>query len=276
MNNLFHLIAKLPQFPGKLSLANMLYQSENNKCSRAIYGGAKMELDLNDRIQRRIYVKGCHEPETEYHLEKLAKNAKCFVDIGANVGYFSLMLSALYPKLEVHAFEPMPRNVEVLKNNKSINDYQLHIHPICLTDHSGEVEFAIPPLGECGWGRIASGNLANDFPHKMQVMAETLDQLHGRSEFSNTPDLIKIDVEGNELKVLHGAKNLLTQSKPVLCIEINEDCLRDNGISGQEIFDYLFDLNFKAHIIAEQKLVRVEKPDSTYKLLNYFFSKDDL
>lgn len=273
MNNLFHFIAKLPQFPGKLSLANMLYQTEAHKCSRAIYGGAKMELDLNDRIQRRIYVKGCHEPETEYHLEKLAKNAKCFVDIGANVGYFSLMLSALYPKLEVHAFEPMPRNVATLKDNKQHNNFDLHIHAMCISDSAGEVEFAIPPLGECGWGRIVQGTLERDFPDKVKVSATTFDQFYLSDGFTQTPDLIKVDVEGNEMRVLEGARQFLSDHSPTLCLEINEECLVDNQTSGAQVMKFLADLGYRCFKIDGHALTPIKQLDPNYKLLNYFFMK---
>ncbi len=185
MNTLFHFISKLPAFPGKLTLANSLYSNESKVYSRKINGGAILNLNINDRIQRRIYVKGVHEPETELPLLKLAKDAKCFVDIGANVGYFSMMLSQVYGSLEVHCFEPMPKNIQALKANKATNKNGIHIHEVCLSNENSEVEFAIPPEGECGWGRIAQGELVKEFEKRIKVPAKTLDQIVSDNTFNS-------------------------------------------------------------------------------------------
>ena len=273
MNTLFHLISKLPAFTGKLTLANSLFSNESKVYTRRINGGAILNLNINDRIQRRIYIKGVHEPETELPLLELAKDAKCFVDIGANVGYFSMMLSQVYGSLEVHCFEPMPNNIQALKLNKATNNNGIHIHEICLSNENSEVEFAIPPEGECGWGRIAQGELVKNFDTRIKVAARTLDQLINENTFNTLPDLIKIDVEGNELKVLQGAIELLTNHSPTICIEINEECLIDNGTSGEEVFSFLKDLGYKAHLLEDFELKPTEHVDPNYKFLNYFFSK---
>tara|TARA_R110000868_G_scaffold132381_8_gene343345 strand:+ start:21745 stop:22566 length:822 start_codon:yes stop_codon:yes gene_type:complete len=273
MNQLFHFIAKLPSFPGKLTLANKVFSDENKNYLRRINGGALLNLNLNDRIQRRIYIKGVHEPETEAPLLELAKDSKCFVDIGANVGYFSMMLSQVYPNLEVHCFEPMPRNIQALKLNKETNKNNINIHEVCLSDENTEVEFAIPPEGECGWGRIAQGELVKNFENRIKVPARTLDQMLSQEVFKSPPDLIKIDVEGNEMRVLKGAAQLLSKHSPTICIEINEECLVDNQTTGAEIFNYLKNLGYQAHLLENSKLKKINQVDTDYKFLNYFFIK---
>lgn len=273
MNIFFNAVSALPNFPGKLRLANLLFDGRTNIQTKKTSYNFSMSIDLADRIQRRIFIKGKHEPETEIHLINLAKDSKCFLDIGANVGFFSLLLKKQNPSLEVHSFEPMPRNIAKLQENSALNHFDLSIHPICLSDREGEVEFAIPPLGECGWGRIAQGDLVKDFNERVKVKTATIDSLLSKDAFKSPPDLIKIDVEGSEMLVLNGAKNLLEKHCATFCIEINEECLLDNGVRPEDVFSFMHNYGYRAYYIDGINLTPTNGPVSGYKWLNYFFKK---
>ena len=86
--------------------------------------GFLAELDLRDRIQFMMYARGAHEPATErLFADKLASGA-CFIDIGANVGYFSLLAASLEPEARIFAFEPSPKNTETFRRNIRLNAFK--------------------------------------------------------------------------------------------------------------------------------------------------------
>ncbi|MCK6593739.1 MAG: FkbM family methyltransferase [Bacteriovoracaceae bacterium] len=99
-----------------------------------------MLLNINDRIQRRMFVKKSHEPETEIHLKNFLATSKSFLDIGANVGYFTLMAKATNPQIKVFSFEPNPNNVRKIEENISLNQFQdITLSSSCVSDMAGEV-----------------------------------------------------------------------------------------------------------------------------------------
>ena len=139
INFSFGLISQFPNFKGKLTLADKLYQLNPKSITTNKIGlmspGHQMVLNIVDRIQRRMFVKKSHEPETEIHLKKFPKNSKCFLDIGANVGYFSLMAKAINPHIAVFSFEPNPNNIKKIEENIKLNDYQnITLSSSCVSD----------------------------------------------------------------------------------------------------------------------------------------------
>ena len=92
----------------------------HGKRELATVGGRfKMNLDLEDYIQSWIYFRGCYERPLFDFIVANVKPGDVFVDIGANVGQFSLLAASL--GATVHAFEPSPDNMEALKRNLDLN-----------------------------------------------------------------------------------------------------------------------------------------------------------
>lgn len=273
-SELIRLYSYIPNFPGKLYLGNKVFQPTGIVEHRLKYFSAA--LDLDDRIQRRMLIKRCHEPETESLFLKYAREANCLYDVGANIGYFSLLALAANPDIEVQAFEPLPTNATRIRENAELNPgfhKQLSVQELCVGKESGEVSFGIPQTGEAGWGRILNEGQAWQASGSLKRAVISLDDWIAKGHAA--PDLIKIDVEGNELQVLQGAKHLLETSKRLaLCVEINEGCLVANGTSGEEIFGWLLTRGFKAYAFHGLRAWRkVARPVPNYKFLNYFFVK---
>lgn len=144
----------------------------------------------------------------------------------------------------------------------------MHLHELCVSDKAGETEFLIPPAGESGWGRMAHRDLfSGEKIHRAMV---TLDQFCREKNIGKV-DLIKIDVEGYEFKVLQGALGLIEAHRPRICIELNEHCLLDTGTSSAEIFAFFKKRNYQMYLLDKKKgLVSVEAPMANYRFLNYF------
>jgi len=269
---LLRLYSRLPTFRGK----NWLGQKFMNalplpkQVRQTMAAGFQMDLMMSDRIQRWMFVTRHHEPETETIFEAFARKSRVMLDVGGNIGYMSLLAKQVNPRLKIYAFEPLPGNVITFRANIALNGFQdLAILETCVSDQVGETEFLLPPGEESGWGRIAYRDDLFKGGGKISREVTTLDEFtktHGEKI-----DLIKIDVEGFETKVLHGARKLLARDKPVICFEVNEPCLKDVGTSSREIFDFLHSLGYSIHAVHKSpELTEVEDALDNYEYLNYF------
>lgn len=280
INQFYHFFSSIPNFKGKLAISEKIFSAFKGNINQIqisqMQPGHKMSLFLPDRIQRRMFIKKNHEPETEIHLINFLKQSKCFLDIGANVGYFTLLAKSVNPQIKVYAFEPNPNNVKKIKENVELNHFtNIVITSDCLSNSLGEVSFSVPPVNESGWGRITNDHLPlENFIH-IKAKSITLDSLIENNFFKNDiPDLIKIDVEGNEFKILQGAKLFFEKFSPILCIELNEPCLQDCQTSSVEIINFMRQLSYKCSAISSNnQLIEVEAADKNYRYLNYFFIK---
>lgn len=274
--NIFSALSSVPNFKGKLFLLENYYKHFIKRAGTyqgKTWTGVDLSLLMEDRIQRRIFIKKAHEPETEFHLLKFAENSKCFLDIGANIGYFSMMVAKKFPAVSVYSFEPNPNNLKKIEENRRLNKVEnIKIMNMCVSDSPGEVTFAVPPENESGWGRIENEHLPLTNFTKVSARAETLDHLFETNTFNGMqPDLIKIDIEGAELKAFKGAEKMIKACKPVLCVELNEECLIDNKTTSQELMSLLLGWGYKACYIDGKDLRQTDKPVSGYMHLNYFF-----
>jgi FkbM family methyltransferase len=155
--------------------------------------------------------------QVDYAIKILDNNKICF-DIGANVGFYTLLFSQ-YAK-EVYAFEPLPRNLRYLVRLIEINKItNAKIIPCAISESSriGRFSEADNP---------ALGALSDD--GNALVLVTTCDQFV--AETNIVPDLLKIDVEGSELDVLKGASGLLESYHPSILLSVHSDQLRTDCV----------------------------------------------
>lgn len=171
-------------------------------------------------------------------FENLAKEnltGKVIFDIGAHIGFHSFYFARLVgPKGKVYAFEPNPKNVQRLnlirEKNLDIKNI-ISVFDIAVSDVLGTEEFSMSEDIESGrssggfidtadtiWGREAFK--MRGFTEK-KVKTIPLDLFKQELGIQESPDLIKLDVEGAESLVLLGAKNTLMGKKPILLLEVH-------------------------------------------------------
>jgi FkbM family methyltransferase len=148
---------------------------------------------------------------TEYAL---LKEGGFFLDIGANIGRYSLILADRFE--QVVAFEPVKSTRETLEKNRLLNGASnLVIIPAAASDKNGEAFISLDPshMGGC--------TLERDYPKKELIQTTTVDSCLEKLGISPTDvSLVKIDVETHEEKTLRGMERLLTEGSPVLIVEI--------------------------------------------------------
>ena len=140
-------------------------------------------------------------------LTVLSSKDKVFADVGSHVGYYTIRMSGLYKR--VHAFEPNPFSLENLRVNIELNNLNnVTIHPLGLGDANTEAIL------------YSSRDMATFLPRKERKAIKTV--MRRFDDEVDHVDVVKVDVEGFEEKVLLGASRLIHTSKPIWIIEHHE------------------------------------------------------
>jgi FkbM family methyltransferase len=147
-----------------------------------------------------------------------------FADVGANIGLYGFLFRAHVSAGVVTMFEPDPRNAALIIRTLTKNGISnIQLLQAAASDVSGTVTFLVDDLSGAT-GAIDRGAAGTPFvslhhnttPRSISIKSVLLDDIYSGAD---DPELIKIDVEGAELKVLHGAKNLLARSQPAIIFE---------------------------------------------------------
>ena len=177
------------------------------------------------------YWLGWYEYRKRQAFEREIKPNSIFFDIGANVGYFSLLAAKLSePKGHVYAFEPLPRNIKFIHKHITLNHLAEHISIIeaAVSDKSGGTRFDLG--ASTAMGHIASQG-------QLEVQLVSLDELYSRGQIP-APDYMKIDVEGSEFEVLNGAHQILETKRPILFLDTHARSAHDKTVTLLQELDY--------------------------------------
>lgn len=201
---------------------------------------------------------GTFEPEETSLFAELFRTVDVFVDIGANIGYYTCLAKAAGK--HVIAVEPLPKNLEYLYANILGNDWKdVEVFPIGLSNSSGLATL----YGGSSTGASLIGNWAgaSRLFHRI-ISLSTLDILLG-VRLAGKKILIKIDVEGAEYPVLLGATNVMClQPKPTWIVEI---CLNEYHPSGmnkdfQNTFNLFWEHGYEART-ADKRNQLIQRAD---------------
>lgn len=144
-----------------------------------------------------------------------------FYDVGANTGFYSILVGKLAPRCQIRAFEPVPSIVRMCRENLAANLVSADLHEVALSEHEGTAEIFFPPgdhgLVETSASLSATFNSGGNMSSSI-VTTRTLDQVN--ESIGETVGFIKIDVEGFEHAVLRGAKRVVERDRPFVVIEV--------------------------------------------------------
>lgn len=195
--------------------------------------GIKLEVDISDYIGHYLYF-GFLDRGAE-KLFSLCTETSNVIDVGANIGWTALRLAGKAANGKVYGFEPDPFNIERCLENAGRNRLlNLEIFPLALGNTESTVRMELRTPSNRGGNRIAPDGLGGS----ALVQVSRLDEVAPVNDL-NRIDLIKIDVEGYELQVLKGASGILRKHKPTLFVELDDDNLRDQGDSANELVRFL-------------------------------------
>lgn len=223
------------QFRGKGRLLQRLVPREGEYTAGVF--GYRMRLDISEFIQRQIYLGSFERHETRW-VRRWLKPGGTFVDVGANVGYFTLLASSLVgPTGRVRACEPSLyafQRLEATLRDNAIS--QARVFNFALAEKPGTLNlyFTSPTVTNHTPSMVAQEG-ARSVPVPVRPLDECLEEWG-----LERVDILKIDVEGFEPQVLAGARKALATGRirAILC-EFNDHWLRKNGSSAAELYAWI-------------------------------------
>lgn len=205
-----------------------------------------IELDLSVPIFRYLYFHHDLSSALETILiRRLLTPNDTFVDVGAHIGYFTLV-AAKYTR-HVFAFEPNPSTYAYLQRNIQLNlalAAKVTSYPIALSDHAGAANLFNSPEHP---GRASLQPIESAHTVVEAVTLDTLDHILSAHKIS----FLKIDVEGGELNVLNGAREIVGRDRPLALCELFEPFQQRFGCTCQDIVDFFHEYGYKAYYVQE-------------------------
>lgn len=238
------------------SIAKMFYRSDEfrnrfgsgelvdiyGKTQEVRFHGLTLRLPEDDDIARAIVTTGSYEPYLLNHLLQNVREGDTFVDVGANLGAVALPVAKrIGPKGRVLAFEPSQRNIVLLIRNSLANDLvNVEAFPIALSDRNGSV--------------LSNVDL---YTSNKSLQDEPLSKLSGGMEVvpvvrmdnfldeAQKIDVMKIDVEGFEYRVIRGGINTIRRTKPKIYLEYSDAFQRSgSGVPGRQLLQQMIALGY--------------------------------
>lgn len=258
MKRLSTLLQYLPNFKGKMRLVNFIFKpllQKRNILIKAKNGVLFNLPNLIEPVGKHLFINGEYEiDEINFVKNAIRKNnVNTFLDIGANIGLFSLSVAKEFPTVAIFAIEASPRVYTTLQDNIMLNHLQ-NIKAIQLglanTD-TAELSFYSDET------KYGTGSFAPIFTDKAEmVKCAKLDTLISNEIIPTNIQLIKIDVEGFELQVFQGAAQLLEHASALTILFEFVDWAEQNaGNKKGAAQEYLISLNYSLFKLHKNKLL---------------------
>lgn len=211
------------------------------------YDGLRLNLYLGNDLSRGLFIAGCFEPNEFALLSQLLAPGMVFVDVGANEGLYTLFASKRVGSGGlVFAFEPSTREFERLEQNVLLNELpNVKRFRVALAERNGEADLAV--AGYQHEGQNTLGDFAYEgveLLRKERVSTRTLDDLVEEEGLPRV-DVIKIDAEGAECRVIEGARQVINHFRPVLLFEAVDAALRKQGANRDTLLALVTSLKYK-------------------------------
>lgn len=219
--------------------------------ARTRIGHQVMWLDLYDTDILTIGPAILKDNPESRIMKQFLKPGDTFLDIGANHGVYSMIAAPLVGAAgKVLACEPQPRLAAAIRKSFKANRFKGgEVYAVACSDREGETEFYIPLTAR------SCASLHKDFAASLpcQTFKVHMVRLDDLSDWQNAPGhiFLKLDVEGNEVAALKGAKKLLEGKKPVILFEANPQGARAAGGSVEDILKLLQDFGYERFIEVE-------------------------
>ena len=174
-----------------------------------------------DHAHAGLIVRGTLEPPVQEALRRLLAPGDVFYDVGANVGFFTLIGARLVgPEGRVVAFEPVPWCATAVAHNIALNGFEhAQIRTAAVGGADGRSRLLV--VGEASWSHLESTGRHADVRDEIDVDVVALDSLVAAGTIP-PPDVLKIDTEGAELQAIEGARETIARHRPAIVCELHD------------------------------------------------------
>jgi FkbM family methyltransferase len=229
--------------------------------------------NITSPITQTLFWGGIHAFENEEFpfFTKLISSCNLMLDIGSNIGYYTLLAKRFQPNIKIIAFEPMPSVFNYLNKNIQINNFKnVFTEQLALSNVNGNASFYTrinPRMKSIADQLPGDSSLDSSIVQsaiEVQVKLETLDNyVKQHLNESENIDFIKIDTEATEHLVFQGAENVLTNHRPIIMCEVikNKNQHDLEAIFSKHDYNYMRISN-KELVLFEH--IVIEKPKEDY------------
>jgi len=215
----------------------------------------KIQIEGFEMYVREKEANGLHDGYCEPHetelIKKLVKPDWTCMDIGANIGFFTILMSRLCK--QVYAFEPEPRNFEMLKQNVALNKSgDIILYKEAVGDKNGTMPLYLCPT-DPGMHRLYKSKWCND---RTDTYVYTVELDHCRFDKIN---LIKMDIEGAEFGALLGMVELLIKDHPLIIMEFHPMSIKEYGVNPDKVYEFLYKLGYRMSLIPNMEQLNYEQ-----------------
>ena len=205
------------------------------------------EFDFRSSILKWILLTKSYEDELLKLINQHLDSKKDVIDIGANIGLYTVLFSKIIePSRKVLAVEPVPKAIQLLKNNLSRNGCieNVLIYEGLTCDKKANYKLnTVEGLEEySSLGELVHVYVNNKSSKTIEVEGDTIDNLVRTNKLN--PGFIKIDAEGAEFKILSGAREVMKEFRPTILCEISNKLLKAQDSSSKEVFQLLREFNY--------------------------------
>ena len=230
----------------------------------------KFICDPNDRYIPPLQLLnfGSYEAHEQDILFRLVQPGMNVLDIGANVGWYSLLIAKKVHGCNVYAFEPLPATFRSLKANVEANGFpNIRVFNFGLSDQDKQIPFYFAP--EISGAASGANILGWDTVGEVVCRVRPLDEVW--RELSVRVDFIKCDVEGAELFVFRGGMKCITSDHPIILSEMLRKWSAKFGYHPNEIISLLEGVGYSCYAIAGSRLTRLVRMDERTEATNFVF-----
>lgn len=237
-----HRLPFLRFFVGKIIPPEYLYK----KPSWRLYekNGIKMKLDISNLVDHFIYFSFEHPAITNF--VNCLKDKSVVFDVGANIGYTTLLFSKKCPAGKIISIEPSEKLYKIFTAQLNLNENK-NVTPLNIGLGEKRKTARLYQVNEYNSGMNRVLEDSNSQIPSENIEIKTLDDLLAELQLE-TVNAIKIDVEGYEYNILKGAYKTLKTKQPILLIEIDDFNLKQQQASPKDIFRLLFELNYSVFL----------------------------
>lgn len=230
----------------------------------------KIICDKNDKriIPIEILNFGSYEESDFNMILNLITDKDCVLDIGANIGWFSINVGKIKTNCKIMSFEPIPKTFDYLKRNIELNNASnVQINNFGFSNEEKEISFYYNPEGS---GNASSANLSGK-----PIVQEITCQVKKLDDFIDSNkvkvDFIKCDVEGAELLVMQGGLQTIKTQKPIIFTELLRKWASHFNYHPNEVIELFGNLGYRCFTAKNEKLIAFGKMDDTTVETNFFF-----
>ena len=259
------------QLPVAALVDEFLYSLEFRANRRNASKPVLVELDkFKIYVRRNDYFIGAtikttrsYEPHVTTQVVSKLKEGDVFVDLGANIGYFTLMAAAIVgQKGHVHAFEPIKGNVELLAKSLEENAFQnVTIYPIAVAEE--RTTFKLDLCGSASNSRVLDLSESSAVEDELEHIVEAYPLDEVLKECSRI-DTIKMDIEGAEARAWMGMKEIVQRFEPEIIFEFSPNLLRPiSHIEPTTFLTKIMKTDYELYAIDNEsgQLVTMEMPE---------------